>query len=419
MPADVTSSVAGAIAGTAALAPWFDGKAKGALMVAFSGGRDSTVLLHALRDVTGVAATHIDHGLNADSAAWARHCARVAADLGVGFEARRVCVAASGNREQAARRARYAAWRELLRPGDLLALAHHADDQAETRLWQLLTGREPGGMPLERRLGRGRLVRPLLGIRRAAIAAYAEHHGLRWIEDPSNTDSSLDRNYIRAHIVPRIEERFPGAVERLARPRLVAPPVPLAASAVGTTTIEDWLRAAGLPVARAAVAEILRQTSACRDRVPRVAVAPGIRAWRHADHWHLVRDRAPFAVQHATVGVCARIANGALDWRRGGRGLPNGMDVTMRPRAGGERLRVDGRNVTKSVKALLHDAAVPPWRRPGWPLLYVECAESAESAESAGSAADGRLVAVPGLALAEGAAVDNGWQPQWTPVEDF
>ena len=73
--------------------------------------------------------------------------------MGVGFDARRVCVAAGGNREQAARRARYAAWRELLRPGDLLALAHHADDQAETRLWQLLTGREPGGMPVERRLG--------------------------------------------------------------------------------------------------------------------------------------------------------------------------------------------------------------------------------------------------------------------------
>lgn len=76
----------------------------------------------------------------------------------------------------------------------------------------------------------------------------------------------------------------------------------------------------------------------------------------------------------------------------------------MRARSGGERLRVDGRNVTKSVKALLHDAGVPPWRRPGWPLLYSD---------------DERLVALPGLALAEGAAVANGWQPEWTPVEDF
>ena len=374
------------------------------LWVAFSGGRDSTVLLHALRDVPGVAATHIDHGLNADSAAWAWHCARVAADLGVGFEARRVCVAADGNREQAARRARYAAWRELLRPGDLLALAHHADDQAETRLWQLLTGREPGGMPVERRLGGGLLVRPMLGIRRAAITAYAEHHGLRWIEDPSNEDLGLDRNYIRAHILPRIEERFPNAVKRLARPRPAAAPVPLAASAVSTTTIEDWLRAAGLPVARAAVAQIRRQTSACRDRVPQVTVAPGIRAWRHADHWHLVRESAPLAAQPVAVGVCARIGSGALGWRRGGRGLPAGMRVTVRPRAGGERLRVDGRNLTKSVKALLHDAGVPPWRRPGWPLLFAD---------------DGTLVALPGLAVAEGAAVADGWQPQWTPFEDF
>ena len=312
----------------------------------------------------------------------------------------------SGNREQAARHARYAAWRELLRPGDLLALAHHADDQAETRIWQLVTGREPGGMPAERRLGSGSLVRPLLSVRRAAIAAYAEHHGLRWIEDPSNADLSFDRNYIRARILPRIEERFPGAVERLARPRRYADVHvrTLTVSAASTTTIEDWLRAAGLPVARAAVAEILRQTFACRDRVPRVAVAPGIHAWRHAGQWHLVRDRAPFMTQQATVGSCARTASGVLGWRGVGRGLPEGMRVTMRARAGGERLRVDGRNVTKSVKALLHDAGVPPWRRPAWPLLYAD---------------DGRLVALPGLAVAEDAAVAGGWQPEWTPVEDF
>ena len=405
MPAEALgrSRIARAIAGSAALAPWFDGRATGALWVAFSGGRDSTVLLHALRGVPGVAATHIDHGLHADSAAWARHCARVAADLGVGFEARRVCVA-GGNREHAARRARYAAWRELLRPGDLLALAHHADDQAETRLWQLLTGREPGGMPKERRLCGALLVRPLLELRRAAIAAYAEHHGLRWIEDPSNEDLSLDRNYIRARIVPRIEERFPNAVERLGRPRPGSVALPLATSAVNATTIENWLRAAGLPIGRAAVAEIQRQTSAGRDRVPQVTVAPGIGAWRHSGHWHLVRESAPLAAQPATVGACARIGGGALGWRRGGRGLPDGMRVFVRPRIGGERLRVDGRSLTKSVKALLHDAGVPPWRRPGWPMLFAE---------------DGALVALPGLAVAEGAAVADGWQPQWTPGEDF
>ena len=406
MRASAPSGVGEAIAGTSALGPWFDGTAKGVLWVAFSGGRDSTALLHALRDVPGVTATHVDHGLDADSAAWAQHCARVAADLRVRFETRRVRVAASGNREHAARRARYAAWSELLGPGDLLALAHHADDQAETRLWQLLTGREPGGMPVERRLGDGRLVRPLLGIRRAAITAYAEDHGLHWIEDPSNTDVGLDRNYIRAHILPRIEERFPDAVARLAKRRRYADVRvrTLSVSAASTATISNWLRAAGLPVARAAVEEILRQTPACRDRVPRVTVAPGSRAWRHAGHWHLVRDRAPFTAQQATVGSCARVASGVLGWRRGGRGLPKGMRVTMRARSGGERLRVDGRNLTKSVKALLHDAGVPPWRRVGWPLLFGE---------------DGGLVAVPGLAVAECAATTDGWQPEWTPVEDF
>ena len=118
--------------------------------------------------------------------------------------------------------------------------------------------------------------------------------------------------------------------------------------------------------------------------------------------WSAIKTRS--RREPATVGVCARIGGGALGWRRHERGLPEGMRVTVRPRVGGERLRVDGRNRTKSVKALLHDAGVPPWRRPGWPLLFAD---------------DGTLVALPGLAVAEGAVVADGWQPQWTPVEDF
>ena len=110
MPHDDPVRVARAVRSTRALAPWLDGHATGTLMVAFSGGRDSTVLLHALRAVEGAVAIHVDHGLHPRSACWARHCAQVAAELDVAFETRRVCVAGHGNREHAARRARYAAW---------------------------------------------------------------------------------------------------------------------------------------------------------------------------------------------------------------------------------------------------------------------------------------------------------------------
>ena len=404
MSADAADPVIRAIAATPALAPWLAGDAPGTLWVAFSGGRDSAVLLHALRGLNGVAATHIDHGLHPDSASWARHCAGVAEEWDVRLHMERVCVAPTGNREAEARRKRYAAWQRLLEPGDVLAMAHHADDQIETRLWQVLTGREPGGMPAERGVGEGRLVRPMFGVRRSAITQYAERHGLAWIEDPSNADLRLDRNYIRARLVPLIEERFPDALQHLARPRPKEVPSVLKATAATRPSIREWLRNAGLPVAAGVVDEIRRQSDAPPDRTPQVAVAPGVRAWRHAARWHLVRDIPPLAAQRCTVGCTATMAAGTLAWKRSSRGLPHGIVVTMRPRVGGERLRVDGRNVRKSVKSLLREAGVPPWRRQVWPLLY---------------AADDRLVAVAGLAVAADAAIDDGWWPAWSPIEDF
>ena len=405
MPHDDPVRVVRAVRSTKALAPWLDGQATGTLMVAFSGGRDSTALLHALRHVEGAVAIHIDHGLQPRSACWARHCAQVAAEFNVAFETRRVSVAGYGNREHAARRARYAVWQELLGIGDLLALAHHADDQVETRLWQLLTGREPGGMPAERRLGAAGLVRPLLSIRRAAINRYAEHFGLRWIDDPSNAEGSLDRNYIRARIVPVIEERFPDALQRLARPRPKATsPAPLRLREASAGTIRRWLHAGGLPVARAAVAEIERQTSAAPDRTPRIEVAPGIRAWRYSGHWHLVREAVLRPAVELGAGCTLQTPAGTLSWRRGAHGLPLGLALTARRRVGGERIRSAGRGVTKSVKALFREARVPPWRRADWPLLYGD---------------DGGLAAVAGLAVSTDVAVDGGWWPDWAPVPDF
>ena len=383
--------------------------AAGTVWVAFSGGLDSTVLLHAMRGIAGVAATHIDHGLHPQSGAWAEHCARVASGFGARFEARSVRVAADGNREHAARTARYALWRELLQPGDVLALAHHANDQAETRLWQLLTGREPSGMPAERPLAPGiLLVRPFIRIPRAALEQYARRHRLQWLEDPSNADESLDRNYIRERLMPRIEARFPDALRRMSRPRpppLVPAPLPVAQTS--PATVSTWLLRAGLPVSRAAVAEIGRQTATGQDRVPQVRVAPGVRAWRHAGCWHLVRDLPTLAEQCLAVGRATSTPLGALAWRRAARGLPSGLPVTMRSRQGGERIRPDARNVTKSVKALLREAKVPPWRRDRWPLLYAESSRGL------------RLAAVAGLAVSAEAAVADGWQPLWTPVADY
>lgn len=398
-------SVERALPGSRITDAFLDGtRPGGRLWVGFSGGVDSTVLLHALRAVPGAVAIHINHGLDPAATEWVGHCTAVAEEFGVQFESRSVRVDSRGNREQAARAARYAVFGELLAPDDLLALGHHADDQAETRVWQLLTGREPGGVPTERRLGAGWLVRPLLGLKREQILDYAHRHGLRWIEDPANADLGYDRNAIRHGVLRRFEERHPGALDRLSAPRRAAVEClrPLSADDASERGVEAWLLAAGLPIPSKAVAEIRRQSLAAADRVPQVRVVPGLQAWRHGNAWHLVADRAASSrLDSLGLGVGSDWAGqaGSLTWRRVEWGLDAGLALSMRVRCGGERIRPQRRNRTKSVKALFQEARVPPWQRADWPLLYV----------------GNDLVAVPNLAVADGFAKADGWAPHWTP----
>ena len=401
---DAVRAVEQAVA--AAFAPWRDRTAEGRLWVAASGGLDSTVLLHVVRKRANVYAIHLDHGLHPSSREWAGHCAATAAQFGAGFEQRRLTVAQGGNLEANARRARYQAWHDLLGAGDLLLLAHHADDQAETRLWQFLTGRHPGGMPAERQLGRGHLVRPLLAVRRDALRAYADHFGLRWIEDPANADLQFDRNFIRKRLIPLVESRFPTAIERLAalRPAPAQTLAPLPADGATAPRIEAWLLAAGLPAARRAIAEIHRQSGAAQDRTPNIAVAAGVQAWRFQGLWHLVRTLTPHSERRVTVGCQQDLGHGTLAWKHAVAGLPQGQKLLLHPRRGGERIRLAGRGITKTVKALYHERRIPPWRRACWPLLY--------------DSADERLVAVASMGIAADVAVANGLIPVWKPRTD-
>ncbi len=396
----MTTDIETALAASATLAPWLNGTPAGRLWVGYSGGMDSTVLLHALRAVPRVTAIHIDHGLQPASASWAKACAEQALTFGVAFEMSAVRVG-EGNRPSAARRARYDAWRNLLGPGEVLVLAHHGDDQAETRIWQILTGRAPGGMPTERALGTGRIVRPLLGLRRSALAAYAERFSLGWIEDPSNADTRFDRGYIRHRLLPFIESAYPGAMDALAAPRATAAVDPLPVESADAKRVGAWLLTAGLPCRQATLAELVRQSAAGGSRNPQVRIAPGISAWRYQGHWHLVEDPSPKpAPDWATVGEDQHAPAGDLLWRPGTPGLPSGVRLHWRQRRSGARLRVAGRGVGKAAKALFQEHAIPPWQRPQWPFLYDE---------------DDRLVAVAGLAMATHAAVEGGWQPHWQP----
>ena len=197
------------------------------LCVAFSGGLDSTVLLTALAEgepaVRAVLrAVHIDHGMHPDSAAWGRHCRRVARTLRVPIRVIRVRIERTRgvSPEAAARAARYAALQRELHPGEVLLTAHHAQDQLETVLLQLLRGAGVAGlaaMAPAARFAQGLLVRPQLAFERGELEAWGKLRRLSYIEDSSNADEHLDRNYLRRRVVPVLKARWPGVAQAVGR----------------------------------------------------------------------------------------------------------------------------------------------------------------------------------------------------------
>lgn len=191
------------------------------LCVAYSGGRDSTVLLHSLARLTkaspdntpSVRAVHVNHQLQLEAEDWARQCVLQAAQWSVPIQVLTVEVTADGNGlEDAARQARYSAITGQLVPNEWMVTAHHQRDQAETLLLQLFRGSGLKGlaaMPAVReRLGATHW-RPLLPLTDADMSRYAEAHGLRWTEDPSNQAPRFRRNWLRQSILPQLREHYP------------------------------------------------------------------------------------------------------------------------------------------------------------------------------------------------------------------
>lgn len=232
----------------------------GTLWMGLSGGCDSVVLLHLLSQLQPgrVSAIHVHHGLSPNADAWADFSAGYCERLGIPLVIRRVTVdAASGlGLEAAARAARYAVFAECV--GDCLLLAQHRGDQAETVLFNLLRGTGLTGaaaMPAERDFGKLRLLRPLLDVSRAEIERYAASEGLSWINDESNADTALTRNFLRHEALAAISQRFPSAEASLA---LAASHFAEAAGLLDELAGQDWQ---GVAEGDAASLPALRQLS--------------------------------------------------------------------------------------------------------------------------------------------------------------
>lgn len=195
------------------------------VVVALSGGMDSVVLLHAvarLRQACAfeLSAIHVHHGLSPNADQWATFCQSICAPLDVPCHVVRVTLAETTGQgvERTAREARYAAFQAV--DGDILCLAHHQNDRAETLLLNLFRGAGVQGLagaPDQRYLGSKHLLRPLIDIPRADLLVWANVHQLQWVEDESNQDLRFRRNYIRHRVLPAVSEQFPGVVRVLAR----------------------------------------------------------------------------------------------------------------------------------------------------------------------------------------------------------
>jgi tRNA(Ile)-lysidine synthase len=216
------------------------------ILVGFSGGLDSTVLLHLLCELLPperITAVHIHHGLSDNADDWQQHAKALCHSLGVSLVTESVVVNQTGaGLESAARDARYKVFEECLVEDGLLLLGHHADDQVETVLFRLLRGsgaRGLSGIPQYRAVGSGHLIRPLLSWPKSSLHAYAKSQQLAWIEDESNQLEQFDRNYLRHSVIPVLAQRWPDYVQGIMRTAEQSGQADQLADSVATNTKEN------------------------------------------------------------------------------------------------------------------------------------------------------------------------------------
>jgi tRNA(Ile)-lysidine synthase len=399
-------------------------------------------VLRRLKRVVGfeLGAIHVNHQISFNASNWAEFCGQLCTAWRVPLIQRRVSVAGQRDTglEAAARAARYREFAAV--DADVLALGHHRDDQAETVLLNLLRGsgmRGIGGMPPVRPLAAGGplLLRPLLGLSRDELQCYARDQNLCWVDDESNQDTSLRRNFVRHRVLPLLDEGFPGCRRALARAAQWAAESSmlldeLAASDAsaaldsegrlnlaglrelsperGRNLLRHWLRLAGLRMpdsGRLAVIAAQLDAAFNGQRIRIELEGGAIRSYRG---WASIE---PTYVRPVRQDVIWR-GESNLAWGDGrvvlrpclgeaiSRNALASGTVLFRSRQGGERMQLDESRPRRTLKNLCQEAGIAPWLRPAMPLLW--CGED--------------LVWVPGVGISwqyRCAAGDSGLAPSW------
>lgn len=404
------------------------------LFVGFSGGLDSSVLLHILAThpvlTKKLTAVHINHGLSDNAADWERHCHIICQNYGVPLIVRPVSIPSS-NVEEEARKARYGVFISLIAERDCLLLAHHRDDQAETLLLQLFRGAGLDGlsaMVASKKFAQATLARPLLHCSRQTLETYAHDNQLSWVNDESNSDSGYSRNFLRHDIIPLLQTRWPGVLNNLSRTASHCYDAQLQLSQLAEIDYpEDNEPANTLSIARLNTSSYLRMANVLRNWLKKNAVrfpdtatfdrlipdvifaSPEacpelvwdnycIRRYQQTLYLLAAGDViSPEAVEWSTFPNPLKlpVAGGFLVAKPSDCGLVVALHSTVeiRFRKGGESIIL--RKQTKSVKKLFQEWQIPTWLRGRIPLLYI----------------DGQLAAIIGYAIS-----DHFYQASASPV---
>lgn len=394
-------------------------------LIGHSGGLDSQVLLHLASKTLSpdrLLVVHVNHHLQQSADRWAMFSAAQANLLGLNHVT--LDAFPDSRSEDAARHARYAAFKSIMLAGDCLLLAHHGDDQVETLLFRLLRGaglKGLSGIPQHRDLAKGALYRPLLGGLRQELEAYALQNGLKWIDDPSNHSDQYDRNFLRLRVMPLLEERWPGVrrrglvtAEQLGASQrvldeyldqdltaLVGNLGELRLSQMAGFSSERqhhllrrWIElGSGLLLNQQQLSEIQSSLIAARvDAQPQLRLGEWvIRRYQRALYLTARDNGASLNLDHLSLGEHA-LGDGLLYLAPAAAGLRTLDGIYLERRKGGERCRPAGRGGSCTVKKLLQEAGIPPWLKANWPLLK----------------SGDEVVAVPGICVCEGWDTKSG-----------
>ncbi len=383
--------------------------------VAYSGGLDSTVLLHAMHtEKLPIHAIHVNHHLQKECDSWQKHCEAVCKQWGIAISIKHAEIQNIPQKslEDLARDARYKLLEEMLDSNSAIVTAHHQDDVAETILLQLLRGSGPAGlaaMPEVKKLIRGFHLRPMLRVSRKELLSYANEHGLDWVDDPSNNECDFDRNYLRNEVLPKIIKRWPAAQKTLARSAELQAQtlsclhelakIDLRESNTDESNILEistlqalsderlsnvlhyWIQSHNL---RTPSRKILQQVISDIVRKQEIETSP-MQSWKEGEIRRF--QNRLYLMEHLSMHdpsqefrwkinqpLFIESLNRTLlpqELIENNIAVPEGAnELIVRFRQGGERLKLVGQTQHRSLKNLLNQAGVPPWERSRIPLLY-------------------------------------------------